>query len=247
MIHLKNNSEIEKMYYAGQIVKNTLFMLEEFIKPGITTIELDRMAEEFILKQKAKPGFKGLYDFPNTLCVSIDDEVVHGLPSNTDLKEGQIVGIDVGSIYEGFYGDHAKTFKVGKVEESVEQLVETTKESLYKGIEQAIDGNTIGDIGYAIQTYCEQNSYSIVKDLVGHGIGRKLHEDPQIPNYGNKGHGVKIEVGMCMAIEPMVNLGKPEVISKEDGWTISTLDGSLSAHFEHTIAVTEKGTKILTK
>tara|TARA_Y100001970_G_C14222425_1_gene853478 strand:- start:1210 stop:1953 length:744 start_codon:yes stop_codon:yes gene_type:complete len=247
MIHLKNNSEIEKMYYAGQIVKNTLFMLEEFIKPGITTIELDRMAEEFILKQKAKPGFKGLYDFPNTLCVSIDDEVVHGLPSNTELKEGQIVGIDVGSIYEGFYGDHAKTFKVGKVEESVEQLVETTKESLYKGIEQAIDGNTIGDIGYAIQTYCEQNSYSIVKDLVGHGIGRKLHEDPQIPNYGNKGHGVKIEVGMCMAIEPMVNLGKSEVISKEDGWTISTLDGSLSAHFEHTIAVTEKGTKILTK
>ena len=169
------------------------------------------------------------------------------MPGNKQLKNGQIVGIDVGSIYDDFYGDHAKTFLVGDVDESLKHLVKITEESLYKGIEQAIDGNNIGDIGYAIQTYCEQNNYSIVKDLVGHGIGRKLHEEPQIPNYGNKGQGAKIEIGMCMAIEPMVNIGKSEVISKDDGWTICTLDGSYSAHFEHSIAVTENGTIILTK
>ncbi len=247
MIHLKNNSEIEKLYRAGQIVKNTLFLMEDNISPGIKTLELDALAEEYILSQKCIPGFKGMYDYPYTLCVSINDEVVHGLPSNRILNEGDIVSIDVGSIYDGFYGDHAKTFCVGKVSNDALKLVDITKQSLDIGIKEAKIGNRIGDIGYAIQSFVEKNGYSVVRELVGHGIGQNLHEEPQVPNYGMANTGPLIEAGMCIAIEPMVNIGTYEVFVKDDKWTYCTKDGKLSAHFEHSIAVTNEGTKILTK
>ncbi len=246
MIYLKNNSEIEKLYYAGQVVKETLLMLEENIIPGVTTMELDKLAEEFILSKKCKPGFKGLYGYPSTICASIDDEVVHGLPSKRILEEGEIIGIDVGSIYEGYYGDHAKTFCVGKVDENKKKLVNITKRSLEIGIESAKAGNKLGDIGYSIQKYVEQNGYSVVRDLVGHGIGQKLHEEPQVPNFGIRGTGIELEPGLCLAIEPMINIGSYEVYTKKDDWTICTLDGMPSAHFEHSIAITENGVRILT-
>ena len=247
MIHLKNNSEIEKLYRAGQVVKNTLFLMEDNISPGIKTLELDALAEEYILSQKCIPGFKGMYDYPCTLCVSINDEVVHGLPSNRILNEGDIVSIDVGSIYDGFYGDHAKTFCVGKVSKDALKLVDITKQSLDIGIKEAKIGNRIGDIGYAIQSFVEKKGYSVVRELVGHGIGQNLHEEPQVPNYGMANTGPLIEAGMCIAIEPMVNIGTYEVFVKDDKWTYCTKDGKLSAHFEHSIAVTNEGTKILTK
>ena len=247
MIHLKNNSEIEKLYRAGQVVKNTLFLMEDNISPGIKTLELDALAEEYILSQNCIPGFKGMYDYPCTLCVSINDEVVHGLPSNRILNEGDIVSIDVGSIYDGFYGDHAKTFCVGKVSKDALKLVDITKQSLDIGIKEAKIGNRIGDIGYAIQSFVEKKGYSVVRELVGHGIGQNLHEEPQVPNYGMANTGPLIEPGMCIAIEPMVNIGTYEVFVKDDKWTYCTKDGKLSAHFEHSIAVTNEGTKILTK
>ena len=247
MIYLKNKNEIEKLYTAGQIVKDTLYKVEEYIQPGIKTSELDRIAEEFILSKNAKPGFKGLYGYPSTLCISIDNEVVHGLPSNRELKEGQIVGIDVGSIFEGYFGDHAKTFKVGKVDDKLSSLVDITRKSLYIGIDQVKPGNYIGDIGYAIQNYAESKGYSVVRELVGHGIGKNLHEEPQVPNYGMKGTGAKIEIGMCLAIEPMINIGSADVKTMDDGWTVVTKDGSFSAHFEHSVAVTDNGTIILSK
>ena len=214
MIFLKNNSEIEKLYCAGQIVKETLLMLEENIVPGVTTLDLDKIAEEFILSKKSKPGFKGLYGYPFTLCTSVDDEVVHGLPNNKKLEQGQIVGIDVGSIYEDYYGDHAKTFAVGTVDLQTKELMNITQECLYKGIEEAQIGNKIGDIGYAIQQHAENHGFSVVRELVGHGIGKKLHEEPQVPNFGIKGEGVLIEDGMCLAIEPMINMGSCEVYTK---------------------------------
>jgi len=222
-------------------------MLEELIEPGIQTIELDKKAEEFIRSRGAKPGFKGLYGFPATLCVSVNDEVVHGIPSKRSLKDGDVIGIDCGTYMNGFYGDHAKTFKVGKISTKVEKLLDVTKESLYKGIEQAIPGNNIGDISFAIQSHVEKHGYGIVRDLVGHGIGEKLHEEPQIPNFGSKGKGPKIKAGMCFAIEPMINLGSEHVYTKSDDWTICTQDGMPSAHFEHTITVIEDKPIILTK
>ena len=247
MIFLKTNSEIEKLYYAGQIVKETLLMLEEHIVPGITTLDLDKLAEEFILSKKSKPGFKGLYGYPATLCTSVDDQVVHGLPNDTKLKEGQIVGIDVGSIYEDYYGDHAKTFSVGSISLEKKKLMNITKECLYMGINEAKIGNKIGDIGHSIQKHAESHGFSIVRELVGHGIGRKLHEEPQVPNFGIRGTGVSIESGMCLAIEPMINMGSYEVYTKQDNWTVCTKDGKPSAHFEHSIAITEDGVKILSK
>ena len=217
------------------------------MEPGITTFELDKKAEEFIKSKGAKPGFKGLYGFPATLCVSINDEVVHGIPKNRKLEDGDIIGIDCGTYMNGFYGDHAKSFTVGKVDSKVIELLKVTKESLYLGIEQAIPGNNIGDIGFAIQNHVEKYNYGIVKDLVGHGIGEKLHEEPQIPNYGKKGRGAKIKAGMCFAIEPMINLGTDQVYTKSDSWTVCTKDGKPSAHFEHTITVTNDKPIILTK
>ena len=246
MILLKNKDQIQNIDYACKIVRDTLFYVEEQIVPGITTIDLDRMAEEFILSKGAIPGFKGLYGFPGTLCVSIEDEVVHGIPSDRELKEGQIIGIDVGSIYNEYYGDHAKTFPVGKIDEDRLKIINVTRKSLELGINEVKSGKYIGDIGYAVQTYAEKNNFSVVKELVGHGIGKSLHEEPQIPNYGTMNTGPEIKVGMCMAIEPMLNQGSDKIITKEDGWTIGTSDGKLSAHFEHTVAVTEKGVKILT-
>jgi len=246
MIHLKNKFEIEKMYRAGQIVKETLFLVEEYVKPGVTTLELDKIAENFIIKNKAIPGFKGLYGFPGTLCVSIDDEVVHGIPSNRVLKEGEIIGIDVGSIYDDFYGDHAKTFAVGKISDEKRKLLEITKESLNLGIKEVKVNARIGNIGYKIQNYVEKNGFSVVRELVGHGIGRKLHEEPQVPNFGEFNKGALIENGLCIAIEPMINMGSYEVHTKDDSWTICTNDGLPSAHFEHSIAIIDNKVRVLT-
>ena len=246
MIFLKNKDEIKNIDYACKIVRDTLFHLEEKIDLDITPLDLDRIAEEYIILKGGIPGFKGLYGFPNTLCISIEDEVVHGIPSDRRLKEGEIVSIDVGSIYNDFYGDHAKTFCVGNVDEKKKKLVEVTRNSLMLGIDQVKPGNHIGDIGFAVQNYAEKNNFSVVRELVGHGIGRKLHEEPQIPNYGTKNTGAELKEGMCLAIEPMLNEGSEKIITKEDGWTICTEDGKPSAHFEHTITVTNKGVKILT-
>ena len=246
MIFLKNKDEIKNIDYACKIVRDTLFHLEEKIDLDITPLDLDRIAEEYIILKGGIPGFKGLYGFPNTLCISIEDEVVHGIPSDRRLKEGEIVSIDVGSIYNDFYGDHAKTFCVGNVDEKKKKLVEVTRNSLMLGIDQVKPGNHIGDIGFAVQNYAEKNNFSVVRELVGHGIGRKLHEEPQIPNYGTKNTGAELREGMCLAIEPMLNEGSEKIITKEDGWTICTEDGKPSAHFEHTVTVTNKGVKILT-
>ena len=246
MISIKNKDEINLMAEAGRIVKDTLFLLEENIAPGISTIELDSIAEKYIISQGAEPGFKGLYGYPSTICISIEDEVVHGLPGEKKLEEGQIVGIDVGSIYKGFYGDHAKSFPVGCISDEKKKLLKITNECLMKGIEKACSGNRVGDIGNVIQNYAEENGYGVVRELVGHGIGAKLHEEPQIPNYGLTGTGPLIEEGMCFAIEPMINMGSKDVYTKKDGWTICTKDGKPSAHFEHTIVVTDNGPEILT-
>jgi len=246
MIGIKNKEQINLMARACEIVKDTLFLLEEKISPGISTNELDKIAEDYILSQGAELGFKGLYGYPSTICISIEDEVVHGLPSNKKLYEGQIVGIDVGSIYKGYYGDHAKSFAVGNISDDKKKLLKVTKECLDRGIEKAIPGNTIGDIGSAVQNWAEFNGYGVVRELVGHGIGSKLHEEPQIPNYGKSGQGPLIDAGMCFAIEPMINMGSKDVYTKKDGWTICTKDGMPSAHFEHTIVVTEDGPQVLT-
>ena len=246
MILLKNNDQIQSIDFACKIVRDTLFHIEEQIVPNISTLDLDKMAEEFILSSGGTPGFKGLYGFPGTLCVSIEDEVVHGVPSKRLLNEGEIISIDVGSVYNDYYGDHAKTFPVGEVDDARNKLLDVTKKSLELGINEVKNGKYIGDIGHAIQTFAEKNNFSVVKDLVGHGIGKTLHEEPQIPNFGLVNTGPEIKVGMCLAIEPMLNQGSDKIITKDDGWTISTSDGKLSAHFEHTVAVTEKGVKILT-
>ena len=246
MISIKNKDQINLMAKAGEIVRDTLLLLEENISPGISTNELDKIAEEYILTQGAELGFKGLYGYPSTICISIEDEVVHGLPSDKKLCEGQIVGIDVGSIYKGYYGDHAKSFPVGMISDNKKKLLKVTKECLNKGIEKAVPGNTIGDIGNAVQKWAESNGYGVVRELVGHGIGSKLHEEPQIPNYGQSGSGPLINAGMCFAIEPMINMGSKDVYTKKDGWTICTKDGSSSAHFEHTITINKDGAKILT-
>ena len=234
------------MDHACKIVRDTLFYIEEYVVVDVTTLDLDRMAEEYIISKGAIPGFKGLYGFPNTLCISIEDEVVHGIPSDRKLKTGEIVGFDVGSIYNEFYGDHAKTFCVGEVNEDKKKLVDVTKKSLMLGINEVAPGKYVGDIGYAVQNYAESNNFSVVKELVGHGIGKKLHEDPQIPNYGSMNTGPEFKEGMCLAIEPMLNQGSENIKTKKDGWTICTLDGKPSAHFEHTVTVTEKGVEILT-
>ena len=246
MIHIRGASEINKLSKACKIVKETLEMIEEWIQPGITTLELDNKAEDFIRSIGAEPGFKGLYGYPATLCVSIDDEVVHGLPTNRELRDGEILSVDVGSLIHGFYGDHAKSFSVGKVDEKRQELMDVTKQCLLDAIEQAVPGNRIGDISYAVQTKAESHGYGVVRELVGHGIGTKLHEEPQIPNYGSPGKGPRIEVGMCFAIEPMINLGTPDIYTKKDGWTVCTQDGLPSAHFEHSITITDNGPKILT-
>jgi len=247
MINIRSTEEVEKLYKAGQIVKETLQMVEALIAPGISTIEIDRKAEEFILSKGAMPGFKGLYGFPATLCVSIDDEVVHGMPSDRRLKEGEIFSVDVGSYIDGYYGDHAKSFAVGQIDEGRKRLIDVTRQCLIDAIKVVKPGNRIGDIGFAVQKRAEENGYSVVRELVGHGIGEKLHEEPQIPNFGTPNTGPIIKEGMCFAIEPMINLGGADVFTKTDGWTVCTKDGLPSAHFEHSITVTKNGAKILTQ
>ena len=240
-------SNIKKISKSCQIVADTIEMLTEFVVPGTSLMELDIKAEQYIVSRGARPAFKGYMGFPATLCVSVDDEVVHGIPNERILKDGQIVSIDCGAFKNGFYGDHAKTFFVGDVDLNVQKLVQITKESLEIGISQAVIGNYVSDIGHAIQIHAEKNGFSVVRDLVGHGIGKNLHEEPQVPNYGPPKQGHEIKEGMCLAIEPMINLGNKEVKTDDDGWTIRTLDGTFSAHFEHTIAVTAGGPLVLSK
>ena len=245
MIHTRSEREINKIAASCQIVADTLIMLEPFVIEGACVSNLDRMAEEFIISMGARPAFKGYMGFPATLCVSIDDAVVHGIPGKDILKSGQIVGIDCGAEMEGYYGDHAKSFAVGTLEPSKQKLIDVTRESLEKGIEQAVPGNHVGDIGNAVQTHAESNGFSVVRELVGHGIGTNLHEEPQIPNYGEAKNGPLLAKGMCIAIEPMINSGAKDIFTGPDGWTILTKDGKPSAHFEHTIAITDDGPRIL--
>ena len=245
MVYTRSPREVEKISRSCQIVADTLIMLEPHIITGARVSDLDQMAEDFIRLQGARPAFKGYMGFPATLCVSIDDAVVHGIPGDDVLKEGQIVGVDCGAELDGYYGDHARTFSIGTVDAGKQKLMDVTRESLMKGIEQALPGNYVGDIGNAVQTCAESNGFSVVRELVGHGIGRALHEEPQIPNYGKAKHGYKLRSGMCIAIEPMINAGAKEVFTAKDGWTILTKDGQASAHFEHTIAITNNGPKIL--
>lgn len=237
MIPVKTAEEIELMRESALIVSKTLGMLAGEIKPGVTGLYLDKLAEEFIRDHGAEPGFLGMYDFPNTLNLSPNAQVVHGIPSKEPLKEGDILSVDCGSLKNGFYGDHAYTFEVGEVDEATKKLLRVTKESLYKGIEQFRIGNRVGDVAYAIQQHCEAEGYGIVRELVGHGLGRKLHESPEIPNYGKRGRGKKFVEGMVVAIEPMVNMGTRRIKQLSDGWTILTADGKPSAHFEHDVAL----------
>lgn len=237
MIHYKTPEEIELMRLSAQIVSRTLGLIAEKIGPGVTSLELDKLAEEYIRDQGAVPGFLGFGGYPNTLCVSVNDEVVHGIPGNTPFREGDIVSVDCGAIFNEFYGDHAYTFAIGEIRPEVQQLLRVTKESLYLGIAQAQAGNRIGDIGAAIQEHAERHGYGVVRELVGHGLGKSMHEDPQVPNYGKRGRGKMIQEGLVIAIEPMINLGIKEVNQLEDGWTIVTADRQPSAHFEHDVAV----------
>lgn len=248
MIVLRTAKEIEKMRKACIISAGALQVAGEAVKPGITTYEIDQIAYRYIKKQGAEPNFLNLYGFPATACISINDEVIHGIPSKTRvLQEGDIVSIDLGAKVDGYNGDNAATFAVGKISEEAKRLCDTTRESLYKGIEQAVAGNRIGDIAYAVQSYCEERGFSVVREYTGHGVGTKLHEDPSVPNYGTAGRGQRLLPGMTIAIEPMINMGKKEVKQMSDGWTVKTLDGKLSAHFEHTIAITSNGPLILTQ
>ena len=237
MIILKTAEEIELMRLSAQLVSKTLGMLAPHVKPGVTTLQLDKMAEEYIRDHGAIPGFLGLYDFPNTLCMSPNEQVVHGFPTNKPLLEGDIISIDCGVLMNGFYGDQAYTFEVGEVSAEIKKLLKITKESLYKGIEQCRAGNRIGDVSYAVQQHAEAAGYGVVKELVGHGLGRNMHEDPQVPNYGKRGRGKKIENGLVIAIEPMINMGTARVRQLSDGWSIVTADRAPSAHFEHDVAV----------
>ena len=247
MVYTRSEREINMISKSCQIVADTIEMLSEYVISGASLIDLDNKAEEYIVSCGARPAFKGYMGFPSTLCISIDDAVVHGLPHEGYLREGQIVGIDCGAELNGYYGDHAKTFAVGEISDEKNKLMQITKESLYKGIEQAKPGNYVGDIGHAVQSHAESYGYSVVRELVGHGIGEKLHEEPQVPNYGNPNQGYKLHAGMCIAIEPMINLGSKEIYTAKDGWTIFTMDGQVSAHFEHTIAIKEDGPHILSE
>ena len=247
MVYKRSENEIKMISRSCQIVADTIDMLSEFVVPGALISDLDKKAENFITSQGARPAFKGYMGFPSTLCISIEDAVVHGIPGDIELKEGQIVGIDCGAEVNGYYGDHAKTFSVGKISDEKKKLMDITEESLYKGIEKAVPGNFVGDIGHAVQTHAESNGFSVVRELVGHGIGENLHEEPQVPNYGIPNQGYKLHTGMCIAIEPMINLGGREIYTAKDGWTILTADGKASAHFEHTIAILDDGPKILSK
>ena len=246
MIYLKTDEEIELMRVANQLVGKTLGELAKHVAPGVTTLQLDKIAEEFIRDNGATPAFLGYGGFPNSTCASVNEHVVHGIPSSkVVLKDGDIISIDCGTHINGFTGDSAYTFCVGEVSPEVRHLLKTTKESLYKGIEAAVDGKRVGDIANAIQTYCETRSYSVVRELVGHGCGKNMHEEPEVPNYGRRGCGPLLRSGMCICIEPMINLGSKNVVFENDGWTVRTKDRKPSAHFEHCIAIRPNGPDIL--
>jgi methionyl aminopeptidase len=249
MITIKSPREIETMASAGRIVAETLALVARNVRPDITTEDLDRLAEDFIRSHPgAQPSFKGLYDFPATLCTSINQEIVHGIPSHKRvLHDGDIVSIDVGVWLEGLHADSAATFPVGDIKPEVERLLATTKEALAAGVAQARAGNHVGDIGHAVQQVAEQAGYSVVRELVGHGIGASFHEEPQVPNYGKPKRGARLVPGMTIAIEPMINVGGSAIRTLDDKWTVVTQDGSLSAHFEHTVAITTNGPRILTQ
>ena len=244
-IVLKTIEEIELMRESALIVSKTLGMLASEIKPGVSTLKLDGLAETFLRDHKAEPGFLGLYAFPNTLCMSPNSQVVHGIPNKEPLKEGDIISIDCGALKNGFYGDHAYTFSVGEIDPSVEKLLKVTKASLYKGIDKFREGNRIGDMAYAIQHYCEKEGYGVVRELVGHGLGKIMHEGPEVPNYGKRGQGKKFQEGMVLAIEPMINGGTHRIKQLKDGWTILTADGKASAHFEHDVALIDGKPELL--
>ena len=250
MIYLKTEDEINLLRNANQLVGQTLAEVAKIVKPGVTTRELDTLAEQFIRDHGAVPTFKGFPNpygspFPASLCTSVNGVVVHGIPNDEPLKEGDIVSVDCGALLEGFNGDSCYTFCVGEVSEEIKHLLRVTKESLYKAIDQAIVGRRIGDISYAVQSHCEQYGYGVVKEFVGHGIGREMHEDPQVPNYGRQGTGKQLKNGLCIAIEPMITLGSPEIQLMEDRWSVITRDGKPAAHFEHTIAIHRGKAEIL--
>ncbi|GBG55975.1 methionine aminopeptidase [Sporomusaceae bacterium FL31] len=247
MIILKSDRELAYMRDAGQIVAETLVEVKKAVKPGVSTLELDRIAEEYIKGRGAIPTFKGYNGFPGNICASINEQVVHGIPGLKKLKNGDNVSIDIGAVINGYNGDAAVTIAVGEVDAEMQKLLDVTEQSLNKGIEKAMAGNRLGDISHAIQAYAEEYGYGVVRDYVGHGIGRKMHEDPQVPNYGHPGRGPRLKSGMTLAIEPMINLGTHEVKTLDDGWTVVTTDGKPSAHFEHTIAITDGKPEILTK
>jgi methionyl aminopeptidase len=243
----KSATELEKMRRSGRIVRQVLKAVEAAVKPGVTTMDLERIAEKKISDLGAKPAFKGYYDYPCVLCTSVNEQIVHGIPSEKRvLKEGDIVSIDCGVVLDGYFADSAITVPVGKVDAKIEKLLDVTKKSLERAIEQMVVGNTLGDIGAAVQEIVEDNGFSVVRDFVGHGIGTRLHEDPQVPNYGKKGFGTRLKEGVVLAVEPMVNAGKPGAKVLEDKWTAVTEDGSFSAHFEHCVAVTKNGPVVLT-
>lgn len=245
MIYLKTDEEIELLRESNMLVAKTLGEVAKLIKPGVTTLQLDKIAEEFIRDNGGIPGFLDYQGFPNTLCTSVNEQVVHGIPNNVPLKDGDIVSVDCGVLKNNFYGDSAYTFGIGEVSQEIKDLLTTTKESLYKGIENAVAGKRLGDIGFAVQQHCETKGYSVVREMVGHGVGKQLHEEPEVPNYGRRGYGIMLKPGMVIAIEPMINLGKRNIVQENDGWTIRTIDKKVSAHFEHTIAVGKNAADIL--
>lgn len=246
MIYIKSEKEIALIEQSSKIVAETLLFIEKLIEPGIDTLTLNKEIENFIVQKKARPAFKGLYGFPAASLTSINDEVVHGIPGRRKLADGDIVGVDIGVELNGYFGDAARTYLVGDVEGSVKHLCTITEQCLIRGIRQCKTGNRVGDISEAVQSHAEENGYSVVRELVGHGVGIKPHEDPQIPNYGRRGVGVKLKKGMVLAIEPMINMGSYHVYTADDGWTVKTTDGKPSAHYEHTVAIMADGPKILT-
>ncbi|MFI3295320.1 MAG: type I methionyl aminopeptidase [Rikenellaceae bacterium] len=245
MIYLKNQEEIQLLWEANQLVGKTLGELAKHIAPGVTTLQLDKIAEEFIRDNGAIPSFKGYGGFPATLCTSVNEVVVHGIPNDKALVEGDVISVDCGTFMNGFCGDSAYTFAVGEISPKKQRLLEVTKEALYKGIAAATPGNRIGDISFSVQNHAEFNGYSVVREMVGHGLGKVMHEDPQVPNYGRKGAGIKLQEGLVICIEPMINAGVKAIVFERDGWTVRTKDKEPAAHFEHCIAVTKDGPKIL--
>ena len=245
MIYYKTEEEIDLIRNSSLLVAKTHAEIAGLIKPGITTLALDKIAEEFIRDNGGVPAFKGYGGFPNTLCMSPNDQVVHGIPNDNVLEDGEILSVDCGVVMNGYFGDSAFTYEVGEVDAETKQLLKVTKESLYKGIEMAVSGNRIGDIGYAVQKHAESFGYGVVRELVGHGVGKNLHESPEVPNYGRRGRGAKLQEGLVIAIEPMINMGTRKIMQHNDGWTITTIDNKPSAHFEHTIVVRKGKAEIL--